>query len=310
VLRRASIVDYEKELGIAPPFVSDSPYAMQALVRGYSATTFSAATFRTALATVLAVDPRYVAVVAVANQPARRLLLGVASGVSRRASEVPAVLVDSVVAAATAAAAERLVAMAGTAAPALTAELRRLGLVDANVAFLTAAVQSPAPAAPPPPDTAAQLRVIGGLGALGLGLVVGLGCLLLIAAAVCVCCFGRGRSSKVAPGQLLDSKDPEREQNDATVGGGSGGSVREAAGLEERCPEPEAAAEASHDSDAPTAGTEVAGGEAGGDDTRPPAVHLVRNESLSSAHAGLPPVHPPVKRDTYVGAGTSERSPA
>ncbi len=176
--------------------VSHCPYAMQAVLRGYSTADFSASTFRSALAAVLAVDPRYVAVVAVTNQPARRRLTDDASGAGRRAGEVPAVLVDSVVAAETASGAELLKATAGSAAPALTAELRRLGLVDAAVASLTASVQSPAPATPPPPYTAARVP-FEGLGSLWLGLVVGFGCLFLLSATTFIYFCGHGGSRKV-----------------------------------------------------------------------------------------------------------------
>ena len=160
-------------------------HTLQAVVRGYSSAGFPTSIYHSALATVLAVDPRYVVIVAVADQRATRSHTDPGDVDSRRAG-AQAVLIDSVVASLTVAAAEQLATTARSVAQALTTELRRLGLVDADIASITAAVQYPSSSSTPPPTAAAML--FGGLGVLGLGLVVGFGGLLFIFAATCLCC--------------------------------------------------------------------------------------------------------------------------
>jgi hypothetical protein len=267
---------------------------LQAVVQGYAASGFPAPTFRSALATALAVDSRYVAIVAVANQPARRHHADHGGGRGLKAA-TQAVRVDSVIAAISAAAAVRLVAIARSAAPALTAELRRLGLVNADVTSITASVQSTAPTQPPSSDAAAN-AVFGGLGVLGLGLIVGLCGLLIFAATACLCCCRRSQSLKVAPTPPyedvvgLESPPASGQGLEAVVAsaGGAGGTGDEIEG------------------DAPRRRSSW---------FRSP-VRLVRNESSDgraspkNRRVDLPPVRPPAGWATPVQAGVHQRPPA
>ncbi len=282
-------------------------------MRGYAAAGFPTPTFRSALATVLGIDPRYVTVIAVADQPARR------------AAEAPTVLIGSVVAAVSAATAERLAATVRVAALALTAELRRLGLVEAQVTSLTATVQSPASTPPTPVDAAADMR-FGGLGALELGLIVGLCCLLLFAAVMCLCCCSRSQSPKVAPGQpfgaaaqsVTQPPTTAATQDAASNGGGSCGGVREDAELERSAMFGSEAAVAAASAVEATSGAGDAAGEVGGEATRRQSssfpVLQVRNDSSSRAspndRAALPPVRPPASWTDGEVAGVIRRSPA
>ena len=164
----------------------------------------------------------------------------------RQGSSVPGqqsssltVQVDSVIAVATLMAANQLVTTARGAAQALTIEMHQQGLVNASILFMSASLltsgQTQAPISstlvqgltqtPPPASLAAPF---GGLGDTGIGLLVGIGGLGLVVAAIAAfVCLRSTDQKKILPNEhereipmqaTLVIKYPEPVRNPSTPG--------------------------------------------------------------------------------------------